>query len=154
MLKVLIFCLGLINWLINIWKGDEEIVLKAKKIAVIIILLVFILAGNVAAIELTMGQGLKKDYTLEEEKYIFNSGEKAIVVIWADKGEKFNSDLIEYFLYAIGDSGTEYLIDGNVGRVKPSWNSSAFPVVLESGNYKIKVTLDNGQTSSVKFKYE
>ena len=127
-----------------------------KKIYTLIIIGIFVLIinNNVLAIELMMGQGLQKNYTLENEKYIFESREKAIVVIWADKGEKFNSDLIEYFLYAIGDSGTEYLIDGNVGRVKPSWNSSAFPVVLESGNYKIKVTLDNGQTSSLKFKYE
>ena len=127
-----------------------------KKIYTFIIIVIFVLIinNNVLAIELMMGQGLQKNYTLENEKYIFESREKAIVVIWADKGEKFNSDLIEYFLYAIGDSGTEYLIDGNVGRVKPSWNSSAFPVVLESGNYKIKVTLDNGQTSSVRFKYE
>jgi hypothetical protein len=128
--------------------------LRIKNIAVILILLVFILVGNVAALELKMGQGLKKDYTLEEEKYVFDSGEKAIVVVWADPGEKFNSNLLEYLLYAIGDNGTEYLIDGDVGRVKPSWNSSAFPVVLESGDYKIKVTLDNGQTSSVKFKFE
>lgn len=148
MLKLLNFGLRLIN--LN--RGDFIV----KKIYTFIIIVVFVLIinNNVLAIELMMGQGLQKDYTLENEKYIFESGEKAIVVIWADNGEKFNSDLIEYFLYAIGDSGTEYLIDGNVGRVKPSWNSSAFPVVLESGNYKIKVTLDNGQTSSVKFKYE